>query len=103
MKSRVTVHVGVAYGSDVDRVREVLMRAARSVEQVLEDPEPRVRFTELGDSALIFRLLCWIGEPVQRGRAIDGLNTAVYKSLTAEGITIPFPQRELHIRQQPAD
>jgi small-conductance mechanosensitive channel len=103
VKSRVTIYVGVAYGSDVDQVREVLMRAARSVEQVLDDPAPRVRFTELGDSALIFRVLCWIEEPALRGQAVDGLNSAIYKGLGAEGISIPFPQRELHIRQQPAD
>jgi len=72
-----------------------------SVEQVLEDPAPRIRFTELGDSALIFRVLCWIAEPVQRGATIDALNTAVYKSLMAEGISIPFPQREVHLRQAP--
>jgi small-conductance mechanosensitive channel len=89
----------VAYGSDVDRVREVLLEAARSVEYVVEDPAPRVRFTEMGDSALIFRLLCWINDPVLRGRCVDGLNTAVYKALNAEGIEIPFPQRDLHLRQ----
>ena len=99
VKSRVTVRVGVAYGSDVDRVREALLRATRSVEQVLDEPEPRVRFTELGDSALIFRVLCWIEDPVSRGRCVDGLNTAIYKTLAAEGITIPFPQRELHLHQ----
>lgn len=101
VKSRVTLLVGVAYGSDVDHVREVLTRAAHSVEQVLEDPAPRIRFTELGDSALIFRVLCWIAEPVQRGAAIDALNTAVYKTLMAEGISIPFPQRDVHLRQAP--
>ena len=99
VKSRVTIYVGVAYGSDVDRVREILLRAAGSVEQVLDHPEPRVRFSELGDSALIFRVLCWIDDPVLRGRCVDGLNTAVYKALNAEGISIPFPQRELHLRQ----
>jgi MscS family membrane protein len=99
--SRVTLRVGVAYGSDVDHVREVLLRAARSVPEVLDEPEPRVRFTELGDSALIFRVLCWIRDPVLRGRCVDGLNTAVYKALAAERITIPFPQRELHLHQPP--
>jgi small-conductance mechanosensitive channel len=99
VKSRVTLYVSVAYGSDVDRVREVLLEVADRCDYVLKDPAPRVRFTEMGDSALIFRLLCWIGEPVQRGRTIDALNTAVYKVLTAEGINIPFPQREVHLRQ----
>ena len=98
-KARVTVTVGVAYGSDVDQVRQELMEAARGTEHVVEDPEPRVRFAEFGDSALIFRLLCWIDEPVLRGQAIDALNTAVYKRFNAEGIQIPFPQRDVHIKQ----
>jgi len=97
MKTRVAVTVGVAYGSDVDRVREILIRAARSVEYVAHEPEPRVRFQEMGDSALIFRVLCWVEEPVKRGLCIDGLNTAVYKALAQAGIEIPFPQRVVHM------
>jgi small-conductance mechanosensitive channel len=95
-KSRVSVLVGVAYGSDVDQVREVLLRAARGVELVADDPEPRIRFTEMADSALVFRVLCWIEFPELRGECVDGLNTAIYKALNAEGITIPFPQRDVH-------
>jgi len=98
-KARITVTVGVAYGSDVDKVRAVLMEAASRVELVTRDPAPAVRFTEFGDSALIFRLLCWIDEPVLRGRALDELNTHVYKLFAAEGIQIPFPQRDVHIKQ----
>ena len=99
VQRRVTVTVGVAYGSDVDQVRRVLLEAAGSVADVAPHPEPRVRFTEFGDSALVFRLLCWIHEPEQRGRALDALNTAVYKRFNAEGIQIPFPQRDVHLRQ----
>jgi small-conductance mechanosensitive channel len=95
--TRVRVTVGVAYGSDVDRVREVLMQAAKSVKWIVHDPEPRIRFIEMGDSALVFRVMCWIEEPVYRGRCIDGLNTAIYKSLNAEKIPIPFPQRDVHL------
>jgi len=98
-KTRVACTVGVAYGSDVDHVRGVLARAAASVEFVLPDPEPRIRFVEMGDSALIFRVLCWIEEPAQRGVCLDGLNTAIYKALGAEGITIPFPQRDVHLHR----
>ena len=96
-KSRVSVLVGVAYGSDVDQVRDVLLRAARGVEFVVDDPEPRIRFTEMADSALVFRVLCWIELPELRGQCVDGLNTAIYKALNAEGITIPFPQRDVHL------
>jgi small-conductance mechanosensitive channel len=103
IKSRVSITVGVAYGSDVDQVRKVLLRAANSVNHVLDHPAPRVRFLEMGDSALIFKVMCWIAEPVLRGRCIDGLNSAVYRELTAENIAIPFPQRDVHLRGSPVD
>ncbi|MEE8129701.1 MAG: mechanosensitive ion channel family protein [Vicinamibacterales bacterium] len=96
-KSRVSVLVGVAYGSDVDHVREVLLRAAQGVELVVDDPAPRIRFIEMADSALVFRVLCWIEFPELRGECVDGLNTAIYKALMVEGITIPFPQRDVHL------
>jgi len=96
-KLRITAVIGVAYGSDVDQVSEVLLRTAKSVEQVVDDPEPRVRFTEFGDSALVFRVQCWVREPAMRGLCMHELNTAIYKSLNAEQITIPFPQRDVHL------
>ncbi len=96
-KTRVAVSVGVAYGSDIDRVHDVLLEAARSVEFVVSDPEPYVRFMEMGDSALLFRVQGWVDEPVMRGRCIDGLNSAIYKALGAADIEIPFPQRVVHL------
>ena len=104
-KTRVVVTVGVAYGSDIDQVKEVLMNAAQSVEHVLSDPEPRVRFDEMGDSALLFRVQVWIDEPALRGICVDGLNSAIYKSLGRAEIEIPFPQRVVHLAapSTPAD
>ena len=101
-KTRVAIQVGVAYGSDVDRVREVLMEAGQSVESVVADPAPRVRFVEMGDSALIFRVQGWIDEPALRGSCIDGLNTAIYKALGQANIEIPFPQQVVHVARPPA-
>lgn len=96
-KQRVRVTVGVAYGSDIDKVREVLMDVAISNENVHKDPEPRVRFRKFGESELVFQLLCWIEEPVLRGRVIDQLNTEIYHRFNRENIKIPFPQRTVHI------
>lgn len=98
-KERVRVTVGVAYGSDVDKVKRVLLEVAASCEHVVKEPEPRVRFREFGDSALIFQLLCWIEEPALRGLALDVLNTTVYKRFAQEKIQIPFPQRDVHLIQ----
>ncbi len=99
-KERVRVKVGVAYGSDVDHVRRVLMKVAEQSKYVVPDPEPRVRFRAFGDSALNFELLCWIEEPLLRGRALDDLNTATYKQFKKENIQIPFPQRDVHLHQE---
>ena len=96
-KRRVRVTVGVAYGSDVDKVKEVLMEVGVNSKYAAKSPEPRVRFREFGDSALTFQLMVWIDEPVLRGRAVDELNTAIYKRFNAEGIAIPFPQRVVHM------
>ena len=99
-KERIRVDVGVAYGSDIDKVRAVLMDIAQESDLLCREPEPRVRFRALGESSLDFQLLGWIDEPSVRGRAIDELLTAIYKRFHAEGVVIPFPQRDVHIMQQ---
>ncbi len=96
-KERVRVNVGVAYGTDIDLVYKALMEVARDSKYLSKHPEPRVRFRELGDSALKFQLMGWIDEPVLRGRALDELNGAVYRKFNAEGISIAFPQMDVHV------
>ena len=100
-KHRIRVAVGVAYGSDLDQVIAALSGVAAAHSEVCTVPEPRVRFREFGDSSLNFELLCWIDQPVDRGRLTHELNCAVYKSFAAEKISIPFPQRDLHVRTMP--
>jgi small-conductance mechanosensitive channel len=98
---RIRVVVGVAYGSDIDKVREVLMDIALTDEAVCEDPEPRVRFRTFGASSLDFELLCWIDQPVLRGRVIDALNCKVYKRFIEEKIEIPYSKHDLYIKEMP--
>ena len=100
-KERIRVKVGVAYGSDIDQVRAVLVDVARTHPLIVDDPAPRVRFRAFGDSSLDLELLGWIDEPVLRGKALDRLYTEVYKRFQAEGIEIPFPQRDVHLHQAP--
>jgi small-conductance mechanosensitive channel len=97
-KERIRVPVGVAYGSDVDRVVELLEKVALDNEAICRAPEPRARFRQFGTSSLDFELLCWIEEPVLRGQHRHELNMAVYKIFAKNGIQIPFPQRDIHIR-----
>ena len=80
------VSVGVAYGSDVDQVRQILPEAAKTNPQVCQEPEPRVRLNALGESLLNYELLCWINDPGIRGGVRDALNTSIYKGLSKAGI-----------------
>ena len=99
---RIRIGIGVAYGSDIDQVIEVLGDVAADHPEILSNPEPRVRFRVFGESSLDFELLGWISEPVNRGRVTHELNCAVYKAFNKNDIEIPYPQRDLHVRTMPA-
>lgn len=98
---RIRIKVGVAYGSDIDKVQAVLQNVADSHPEICKTPAPRVRFRGFGDSSLDHELLCWVDKPVLRGRLAHLLNTEVYKRFMKEGIEIPFPQRDLYIKSAP--
>lgn len=100
-KHRIRVQVGVAYGTDIDLAREILMRVGENEELTCSDPEPRVRFRRFGASGLDFELLCWINQPVLRGRILDRLNSAVYKAFIKEGIEIPYSKQDIYIKEMP--
>jgi small-conductance mechanosensitive channel len=95
---RIRIKVGVAYGSDVDRVVAVLEEVARGHETVCRDPEARARMRGFGDSSLDFELLVWVEHPSQRGLVSHELYMDIYKTLRIEGIEIPFPQRDVWMR-----
>ncbi len=99
-KTRVRVTVGVAYGSDIDHVRDVLKGVLDECEYVERYPEPQVRFRSMGDSALVFQVRGWVAEPVLVGRTIDALNSNIYKRFAETGIEIPFPQRVVHLTKR---
>ena len=100
-RHRIRIPVGVAYGSDIDKVIDTLSSVADSHDEVCAAPSPRVRFRQFGESSLDFELLCWIEQPVDRGRMKHELNCAVYKAFADTKIEIPFPQRDLHVRTMP--
>ena len=80
VRQRMHVSVGVAYGSDVDQVRQILLEAAKTNPQVCQEPELRVRLNALGESLLNYEFLCWINDPGIRGGVRDALNTSIYKA-----------------------
>jgi len=102
-KERLRIAVSVAYGTDMDRVREILLGIATSEKGICSHPEPRVRFRAFGDSGLLIELMVWIEEPVLRGRVLDDMNDRVYKAFGSEGIEIPYPKRDVYVRTVPAE
>ncbi len=100
-KYRIRLKVGVAYGSDIDHVRATLMRIALENTSVCENPQPRVRFRNFGNSSLDFELLSWVNEPVMRGQVLDELNSEVYRQFQKNNIEIPFAQQDIYIKSWP--
>jgi small-conductance mechanosensitive channel len=96
---RFRIPIGVAYGSDVNRVREALVAAGRSNAHVLAEPAPSVFLKEFGESSINFELVVWSSEMSHRpSRFKSDLNFAIEANLREAGIEIPNPQRDLHIR-----
>jgi small-conductance mechanosensitive channel/uncharacterized protein YndB with AHSA1/START domain len=103
---RLLVRVGVAYGSDVDKVRDILEAMGRDHPEVITDgsaPAPRALFMGFGDSSLDFELRCRIKHIERRFSIKSDLNFAIDKAFREAGITIPFPQRDLHIIPRASD
>jgi len=96
--TRFKVVVGVAYGSDVLLVKELLLKAADKHQNVEENPGPFVRFNDFGDSALIFELYFWTNETFGVENIKSDLRFKIDALFREHGVSIPFPQRDLHIK-----
>jgi small-conductance mechanosensitive channel len=95
---RVRVSVGVAYGSDTELVRRTLFRVASDQPEVVRRDETTVLFQDFGDSSLDFILIFWIDEPREQNRVASEMRFAIDAAFRREGIQIPFPQRDLHLK-----
>ena len=95
--ARVDIPVGVAYGSDIDLVRDTLIECARQHPNCSENPEPFVLFQNLGDSSLDFGLRLYVAHADQSFRVASDVRFAIVKAFEEKGIQIPFPQRDLHL------
>ncbi|GGD14750.1 mechanosensitive ion channel family protein [Pontibacillus salipaludis] len=99
---RLTLPIGVAYGTDVYLVKEILLSVAREARAdnpiIIHSPEPFVNFTGFGDSSLDFELFIWISNPEEVIRIKSDLNFRIYEQLNKNDVEIPFPQRDLHIK-----
>jgi len=102
-RKRIRVPIGVAYGTDLDRFEAALLDVAVAEDLVMDTPSPRARFRSFGDSALQYELLCWVATPTREAKATHRLNRGLYRRLDADGIDIPFPQRDVTVREVPDD
>jgi MscS family membrane protein len=92
------IHIGVAYGTDIEFARSTLVEAVKKVEGVDPDRTVEALFLEFGDSALIFRVRWWLNSYADTRRMFDKVNTAMYNALRGAGIETPFPQREIYLK-----
>jgi small-conductance mechanosensitive channel len=95
--TRISVSVGVAYGSDVELVRQLLLEAMTAQPQIVKSPSPQVIFSEFGDSALNFEVRGWVPSPWNRMMIKSDIRFRIDNVFRTNKIKIPFPQRELYI------
>ena len=94
--------IGVAYGTDLNLVLKILRETVDSHEDVLKDPKPQALFSDFGDSSLNFRLRFWV--PFELGlTSKSDVSVALYNAFAEQGIEIPFPQRDVHIKTIPPE
>ncbi|HSJ09803.1 MAG TPA: mechanosensitive ion channel domain-containing protein, partial [Longimicrobiales bacterium] len=96
--ARVIIEVGVAYGTDIPTVLDILRECGGENASALADPPPQALFIAFGDSSLDFELRVWVSEIRERLEVRSALLAAIAGRFAAAGIEIPFPQRDLHLR-----
>lgn len=97
-KTRFHVNVGVAYGSDVEKVTKILHAAANEHVKVAKDPKPVVMFADFGESSLDFKLHFWTYDTFWVELIKSDLRYSINKKFIENNVTIPFPQRDVHIK-----
>lgn len=98
-RARIAQTIGVAYGSDLEKVKRVLLEICANHPDVLKEPAPAVYFIEFGEFSLKLFLACWVADYRDLFRVRDELNMEIKRRFEQEGIEIPFPQRVVHIRR----
>lgn len=98
LKVRIKITVGVAYGSDISKVRETLLGITESDTHILHDPPAEVRLEDFADSALLFSLLVWIPDARLDLRVASDLRFEIEEAFRKQNIEIPFPQRDIRMR-----
>ena len=100
-RTRFHINVGVAYGSDVEKVTRILLECAERHKKISHTTKPFVRFKDFGDSSLDFQLFFWTTETFQVESIKSEIRYEINASFKQQGVQIPFPQRDIHIKTQP--
>ncbi len=99
----IQLDVGVAYGSEVERVKAILLEAANAEEEVVKKAQTAVLFNDFGESSLQFTVYFWIEKPFMRKLISSNIRFRIDETFRVNGIRIPFPQRDVHVHQAPAE
>ena len=98
-KSRVVVPFGVAYGSDIEKVKKIVLKEINTIANLVNVPEPTVKFLEMANSSLNFKAYFFVDSFENKFGALDEANTKIYNALNKNGISIPFPQMDVHLKK----
>ena len=99
--NRLTLKVGVSYGSDPRQVTQIITAVCKANPRVVPEPPPQIYFNVYGDSSLDFTIWVHLRTPSDRIPATHEINSAIFEAFREQGIEIPFPQRDLYIKQWP--
>lgn len=98
-KTRVVIPFGVAYGSDIEKVKKIILKEIKTLKNLTDESQTIVRFLEMADSSLNFKAYFYVNSFENRIGAIDEANTKIYNALNKNKIEIPFPQMDVHVKR----
>ena len=98
-ETRVVIPFGVAYGSDVTKVKKLVLKEVKKIKGLMKDRKPIVRFMEMADSSLNFKAYFYIESFDNVANATDDANTRIYNALNKAGFEIPFPQMDVNLKK----
>jgi MscS family membrane protein len=99
IRSRCVIDFSVVYGSDIKKVKDVVMKTIKKVENAIEDPEPSVAFVKMNDFSLDFKAKFWVANISQRYAAKEKATCMIYDALNKAKISIPFPTRTVYLKK----
>src|SRR6476620_2094842 len=100
---RICLEVGVAYGSDIEQVKQIFKDILEKGEDVMQTPSPLILLDNFGDNAVNFKILCWVGDIDNWLTIRSILMSNIFEEFYKQGVQIPFPQHDLHIYMKDGD